>query len=210
MSFRQIYGEKNINTPINEVAQCDPSSDYAVSKLDAEKRLAELFNSGIVNRLDILRLAPVYDSEWSLNIERRIFAPKKIAYIKFGTGMQKMSAVSRKNLIGFIKHLIIIDQKIGDKYFNIYNVCDESSYSFNKLIKTFRKVKKNPNRPIITIPLIIVWVVTRMAGLIIPKKKKWLHSCYDKLSIDLEFNNDKMLKTGFRPNENIETVILKK
>jgi len=56
--------------------------------------------------LIILRLAPVYDRKWSLNLDRRIFTPKKIAYLRFGSGLQKMSALAKSNLIDFIEFLI--------------------------------------------------------------------------------------------------------
>ena len=63
------------NNGISEDADCNPSSDYAFSKLDAEKRLIALCEKGLLHNLIILRLAPVYDREWSLNLDRRVCAP---------------------------------------------------------------------------------------------------------------------------------------
>ena len=207
LSSISVYGEKK-SMPINENDPCEPSSDYSSSKLDAENRLVNLFDEGIINRLDILRLAPVYDSKWSLNLDRRIFLPKKIAYVQFGKGTQTMSAVSKNNLIGFIDYLIINNNLFGEKYFNIYNVCDEKAYSFNYILKTFRSSRYQPDRILVIIPLPIVWLLTRIAGFVVPNKKPWLHSCYDKLARDLVFDNQKMLQTGFQPQENIENVFL--
>ena len=59
-----------------------------------------------MHNLILLRLAPVYDCEWSLNLDRRVFAPKKMAYLKFGNGEQRMSALARSNLVDFIDFLI--------------------------------------------------------------------------------------------------------
>lgn len=87
-------------------ADCNPSSDYAYSKLDAEKRLISLYEEGLLRNLIILRLAPVYDREWSLNLDRRVFAPMKMAYLKFGSGNQRMFALARPNLVDFIDFLI--------------------------------------------------------------------------------------------------------
>ena len=85
---------------------CWPSSDYAVSKLDAERRLVALVDEGTLRNLVILRLAPVYDRDWSLNLDRRVFAPGKLAYLRFGSGSQRMSALARPNLVDFIEFLI--------------------------------------------------------------------------------------------------------
>ena len=89
-----------------EDGECWPSSDYAVSKLDAERRLVALVDEGIIRNLVILRLAPVYDRKWSLNLDRRVFAPGKVAYLRCGSGMQRMSALARPNLVEFIAHIL--------------------------------------------------------------------------------------------------------
>ena len=209
LSSISVYGEDNMTTPISEEAVCNPSSDYAHSKLDAELRLIKLYNDGMLKKLDILRLAPVYDPTWSLNLDRRVLAPMKIAYVKFGSGHQAMSAVSRMNLVDFILFMIGRREIDGEKYYNIYNVCDETPYSFDKIIKTFKQSRYQPNRVEMTIPLPLVWLLTRMAGLIVRGKKKWLHSCYDKLANNLVFDNKRMLDTGFKPKENLESVFLR-
>ena len=32
--------------------------------------------------MDILRLAPVYDTDFCINIEKRVYAPKKLVFLK--------------------------------------------------------------------------------------------------------------------------------
>ena len=94
------------NDGVGEDGECWPSSDYAVSKLHAERRLLALADGGIISKLVILRLAPVYDREWSFNLDRRVLAPNGIVYIRFGSGSQRMSALARPNLVDFITYLI--------------------------------------------------------------------------------------------------------
>ncbi|MCK5541123.1 MAG: NAD-dependent epimerase/dehydratase family protein [Desulfobacterales bacterium] len=211
LSSISVYGEDNIQNSLSEDGQCNPSSDYGSSKLDAEKRLIALYNSGELKKLDIFRLAPVYDSEWSLNLDRRVFATKKLAYLKFGTGEQEMSAVSRQNLVDFIEYRL--DQEKGNStdscFINILNVCDEKPYRFKEIIRVFKKSSYHPDRFVFTIPLFFVWMVTRMAGLILRSKRQWLHSCYNKLAYSLVFSNKKMLDTGFEPHNNLNAVFLK-
>jgi nucleoside-diphosphate-sugar epimerase len=204
LSSVSVYGEENITIPASEDSECHPSSDYAVSKLDAERRLIALSDDGIIHNLIILRLAPVYDREWSLNLDRRVFAPKKLAYLRFGSGTQRMSALARPNLVDFIEFLLQRQPK--NSGINILNIADAEAYEFNKIIRVFQKSGIRPNRLIISIPLSPVWLATRIAGILLPGKRNWLHSCYDKLASDLVFDNGKMMKTGFKPHHSLETV----
>jgi len=199
-----VYGEDNLSVSVSEESECHPSSDYAVSKLDAERRLIDLSDEGIIHNLIIPRLAPVYDREWSLNLDRRVFAPGKLAYLRFGSGTQKMSALARHNLVDLIEFLLQKSPK--NSRINILNIADAEAYEFNKIIRVFQKSGIRPNRPIISIPLFSVWLVTRIAGIFLRSKKNWIHSCYDKLASDLVFDNGKMMETGFRPVHSLETV----
>jgi len=212
LSSISVYGEENTKGIVDEKEITSPSSDYAFSKFEAEKRLEKLFKSGSVTKIDILRLAPVYDAEWSLNLDRRVFGPKKIAYIMFGSGEQKMSAVARNNLIDFIGYrLKQTEKKSSDGSFcNIFNICDETPYSFKDIIGVFKQSKHHPDRFVARLPLSIVWISTRLAGLMIKNKRQWLHSCYDKLAQSLVFDNKRMLGTGFKPKYNLESIFLGK
>ena len=219
------------NNGIGEDGECWPSSDYAVSKLDAERRLIALSDKGTLNSLVILRLAPVYDFDWSFNLDRRVLAPKKAAYIRFGSGFQRMSALARPNLVDFIEFLIRTPEEYASlsqvnstgrglpqydlpdlrgrrrlTQIKIFNVCDVDPYEFNTIIQVFKKSSIRPNRLVISIPLPAVWIATRIAGVLLPNKRNWLHSGYDKLTSSLVFNNEKMLGTGFKPRHSLETV----
>jgi len=204
LSSVSIYGEENLSVPVTEESECHPSSDYAASKLDAERRLISLSDEDIIHNLIILRLAPVYDRDWSFNLERRVFAPKKLAYIRFGSGSQKMSALARPNLVDFIGFLL--ENLLQMQGVMIFNVCDANPYEFNTIIQLFKKSSIRPKRPVLSIPLSPVWLASRLAGAFLPDKKKWLHSCYDKLASDMVFNNQKMLETGFRPCHSLKTI----
>ena len=204
LSSVSLYGEENLSMLVSEESECHPSSDYAMSKLDAERRLIALSDEGIIRDLHILRLAPVYDCEWSLNLDRRVFTPKKLAYLRFGSGTQKMSALARPNLVDLIEFLLKRSPK--NSGVNILNVCDAEAYEFNKIIRVFQKSGIRPNRLIISIPLSPVWLATRIAGIFLPGKRNWLHSCYDKLASDLVFDTGKMMGIGFRPVHSLESM----
>ena len=234
----RIKSTKTNNNGVGEDGECHPSSDYAVSKLDAERRLIALYDDGKLHNLVILRLAPVYDRYWSLNLDRRVFAPGKVAYLRFGLGSQKMSALARPNLVDFIEFLIHrfrpreicsafhragrFSQINADEN-NIknnrtrqnnlcnqrnlrINVCDVEPYEFNRIIGIFKKSGIQPDRPVISVPLSLVWFATRIAGIFFSSKREWIHSCYDKLASDLVFDNGKMMGTGFVPRHSLETI----
>ena len=206
----------NNNIAVNEESECNPSSDYAVSKLDAERRLIALLERGIIHDLIILRLAPVYDRDWSFNLDRRVLAPMKVVYIRFGSGMQKMSALARPNLVDFIAFLVHeykrVSQTNGYKNNLInrrnlkINVCDAEAYEFNRIIEVFKKSAIRPSRPVVFVPLSAVWFATRITGYLFPGKKNWLHSCYEKLASSMIFDNTKMLKTGFKLRHSLQTI----
>jgi len=221
LSSVSVYGEDNLNAPITEDSECQPSSDYAASKFDAERRLIALSDDETLHNLVVLRLAPVYDRDWSFNLDRRVLAPMKTAYIQFGLGSQKMSALARPNLLDFIEFLIHRSTQITDKStqqnnlnnrrnlrINIFNVCDAKAYEFNTIIKVFKKSGIRPSRPVISVPLPVVWVATRIASCLSPNKKEWIHSCYDKLASDMVFDNEKMIRMGFKPIHSLETIFL--
>ena len=200
-----VYGEDNLSVPVSEEDPCHPSSDYAASKLDAEKKLAVLVDKGALNELVILRLAPVYDREWSLNLDRRVFAPRKLAYLRFGPGSQEMSALARPNLVAFIEYMLQTNECPS---LRIFNVCDAKPYTFNAIIKAFRESGVHPDKPLIPVPLPPVWGATRLAGIFFSDtgKRGWIHSCYNKVASDLVFDNRAMLETGFRPVHSLETI----
>ncbi|HRS20657.1 MAG TPA: NAD-dependent epimerase/dehydratase family protein [Clostridia bacterium] len=206
LSSVSVYGEYSGGKPLSEDSPCLPSSDYAISKLDAEKRLLALYRNSILHDLMILRLAPVYDRNWSLNLNRRVFFPKHVAYVKFGTGMQQMSALAKQNLVEFIEYTI--KSSGSSKSSVIMNICDERPYEFSTIIDVFKRSAVHGARPVVHVPLFWVWLAVRVTGVFIPSKRNWLHSCYDKLACSLVYDNKKMLATGFLPRHSLRTVFL--
>jgi nucleoside-diphosphate-sugar epimerase len=205
LSSVSVYGENNLQTPVSESHACRPTSDYGLSKLDAEQRLTVLAGNPEHNRPFILRLAPVYDRAWSVNLDRRVLAPFNAAYVKFGSGRQQMSALSRPNLVDFVKFLITekIEMPPADC---IFNVCDAESYAFGRIIHVYRQSALKPSRPVLSVPLPIVFIFSRLAGRLYSSKKEWFHAGYEKLASSLIFDNDRMLRTGFKPGHSLETI----
>ena len=207
ISSISVYGETRLPVPVSESHGCRPTGDYGKSKRDAEIRLLDLYRDNNAHSLIILRLAPVYDKHWSVNLDRRVLAPFKSAYLKYGTGTQKMSAIARRNVVDFIKY-IILNPSIYRKTGQIINVTDKDPYTFNDIIDTFLQSRTHPVRPVIRIPEYSIFLVTRILGLMLPSKKDWIHGCYEKLASSLIFDNNKMLEKGFMPKHDLKTIFL--
>ncbi|MCD4723109.1 MAG: NAD-dependent epimerase/dehydratase family protein [Desulfobacula sp.] len=206
LSSISVYGENQSKKMVREIDKCLPTSDYAESKLSAENRLKRLYAANLLKKLDILRLAPVYDAEWSINLEKRVFAPKKMFYLRFGSGEQKISALARKNLIEFIDFRM--RHEIKQRFYNIINVSDERPYSFNEIIETFQKTKYQPKRKVINIPLYFVELPITFIALLLKNKSVWVHSFYNKLANDLVFDNKRMLDTGFKHKVSLRSIFI--
>ena len=207
LSSISVYGEKHGAMAVKETADCLPTSDYAQSKLDAEKRLQKLYSSGELKKLDILRLAPVYDRNFCINIEKRVYSPKKLFFLKFGPGTQRMSVLSRKNLVRFIRFRA--GQKLEDRFCEVLNICDKTPCTFKEIIDIFKQSSLQPGHFTLRIPLFLVKAMVIIAGRIFKARSSWIASCYDKLAKDLVFDNGKMLETGYRPEDSLRSVFLK-
>jgi nucleoside-diphosphate-sugar epimerase len=205
LSSISVYGEDNLKLPVSESHVCNPTSDYGLSKLDAEKRLVDLNEKGLLKKTIILRLAPVYDRGWSLNFDRRVMAPFRIAYLRIGSGNQEMSALAKPNLIDFIQYLIDHETSVDDRAI-ILNVCDIKPYTFHEIMDAFRRSELYPSRPVFAVPLQFILFATKLAGYCYPSKKEWIHACYKKLASSLIFDNTRMLKTGFMPIFSLENI----
>lgn len=119
-----VYGEKLNKEVYSENDKLLPSSPYAKTKILAEKYLEENFNE----KSWVLRFAPVYSDDFTLNIDRRTRI--KGRFYKVGKGENKLSLLNIKNISYTIKE--ILNGNIPPSKFNL---ADEKIYSYNELIK---------------------------------------------------------------------------
>ena len=130
-----VYGEKYHQSVYVEDSGKNSFSPYAVTKLEAEHYLMENFE----NSSWILRFAPVYSSNFQLNINRRTKIGNN--YYKVGKGNKKLSLCNIENIktavIGIIQ---------GNIPAGIYNLSDSKEYSYNYLLTwcTAKKVIRIP------------------------------------------------------------------
>tara|TARA_Y100000591_G_scaffold125211_1_gene107075 strand:+ start:53832 stop:54698 length:867 start_codon:yes stop_codon:yes gene_type:complete len=137
-----VYGEKMNQNIYDEDSKKNPFSPYAVTKLEAEEYLLNNYNA----RSWILRFAPVYASNFQLNINRRTKMGGR--FYKVGIGSKKLSLCNLENIGYAIEG--IIEDKVPP---GIYNISDVKDYSYNDILKYVNA------KWIIPIPRVIVRVL---------------------------------------------------
>ena len=203
MSSVSVYGDEGLPVPVSEEHPCNPRDDYAISKRRAEIRLEGMFAKGDIGNVTILRLASVYDGKITFLLDRRVKGPG--IFIRYGPGTQRISALARPNLVDFVE--FILKEPVTDG-FDVLNVCDERPYRFDDIIRAFKTGGACRGRPVISVPLPVVCFASRAGGKVLRRREAWLRSCYNKVSSDMVFSNERMLKTGFSPVHTLETVFL--
>mgnify|MGYP001398398692 CR=1 FL=1 len=118
-----VYGERYNQSSYDEDLEPIPFSPYAVTKLQAEQYLLNNFR----NRSWILRFAPVYSSDFLLNVNRR--TKIKGGFYRVGAGDKKLSLCNIENIGAAIE--AIISRNIPTC---IYNLSDPTEYTFNELL----------------------------------------------------------------------------
>ncbi|MGF0108084.1 NAD-dependent epimerase/dehydratase family protein [Clostridium sp. SGI.024] len=132
VSTISVYGERLDKDIYIESDNCEPKSPYAVAKKLSEDYIIENCKSNYT----ILRLAPVYSKDFTLNIERRTKI-KGIPYV-VGNGKQKLSLCNIKNIYKSINYIIDnAEREINE----IYNISDNTVYEFKDLLN-FVDVKR--------------------------------------------------------------------
>ena len=119
-----VYGEKYKQTIYSEDSDCKPYSAYAVTKLAAEKYLLDNFNT----KSWILRLAPVYSSDFLLNINRR--TKIRSIFYRIGKGSKNLSLCNIENIGVAVE--AIINNKVPN---GVYNISDNINYTYDDLLR---------------------------------------------------------------------------
>jgi nucleoside-diphosphate-sugar epimerase len=106
-----VYGEKINQNIYNEDSEKTPFSPYAVTKLEAEEYLLNNFS----NQSWILRFAPVYASDFQLNINRRTRAGRW--FYKVGNGSKKLSLCNLENIGSVVEGILQMKMNIHTMIF---------------------------------------------------------------------------------------------
>jgi len=139
-----VYGEKYDRYIYDEKSQNRPFSPYAVTKLKAEEFLVKHY----ADKSWILRFAPVYSSDFLLNINRRTKTGN--SFYRVGKGERKLSLCNIENIKTAVNGIIQ-----GNVPQGIYNISDTVEYSYNNLL-SWSNAKKVIRVPQFAIKLLYV------------------------------------------------------
>lgn len=202
LSTISVYGKLAQEKAPDENSKLVPNDFYGESKLAAEDEIREFSK---INEIPytILRLTPVYGQDFLLNINKRVYLPKKKTFYKIGSGKQQISLCSVNNVVD-----VIADSIKNKNYLNeTYIVKDKNDYSLNKTISVLRKVHNQTGKPIICIPLFLVETIFKFVAIIFPKKGKFYYYQLNKISRDFVYSGNKLLSSGIKLRWNLKNTL---
>ena len=135
----EVYGPTPSKRLVNEDISCRPESDYARSKLLGEEALvaaASLANASY----SILRLAPVYASDFRLNLNKRLYLRAPTIGYYVSKGDYELSLCSIRN----IEHFVIRWLELESATSGVFNLADARAYPVRELLESERRKGRCP------------------------------------------------------------------
>lgn len=175
ISTISVYGERLNQDVYVETDICEPKSPYAVAKKLSEEYITENCKSNYT----MLRLAPVYSKNFTLNIERRSKI-KGMPYV-VGNGKQRLSLCNIRNIYEAVNYIV---DNAEVEVNEIYNISDSNVYEFNDLLKFIGAKGK------IILPKFGFKVLHSLNSVTV--KKQFIHENSIKLISDNIYSSDKL------------------
>ena len=148
ISTLSVYGETTF-VEVNEESKCNPSTDYAKSKYQAEEFGLKLFENNNFP-ITIFRLATLYGKYDRGNYGKLIGAVQKGYVPMIGKGVNNKPIVYVKDAASVIVRSLFNKEMIGQKY-----IISEGNYSFKDIVLTLKKLF-NPKLFIVVIPMFVI------------------------------------------------------
>jgi nucleoside-diphosphate-sugar epimerase len=191
LSTVSVYGLPDSGQVVNEQAMPFPVDPYGESKLAAEEEIRTFSHKTGVSST-IFRLAPIYAKDFLLNIDKRIYLPKQVAFYRIGDGTQRVSMCAVSNVVNAVSKSL----EVGGSINGVFNLKDRGDYSINDIIAIMRTLNKHFHRPIIKIPGAPILSFT--SGLMRQKTGWRIHFSYqiNKIALGAVYSGEKLLKTG--------------
>ena len=157
----EVHGNRP-ETHIDETTPAEPTTFYGRSKLAAEKALERAAKDGM--DYAIMRLAPVYASQFRMNVDKRVYLSNRMAAYYFKKGDYSFHFLSIDNLVDGIVALLKAEKTEG-----IYFMADKNPVSARELIrleKAHNGLKRAFRIPYIPayIGIFLVDQITRLFG----------------------------------------------
>lgn len=171
-----VNGNSTSGMPFSELTPAKPTSDYAISKLEAEESLLKTF-SGSAMAITIVRPALICGPNAPGNIQRLLKLVSRNLPLPFKSVKNKRALVSLDNVVSFVSECVT-NEKAKNQ---LYLLADQEHPSTGEMIKAFSTGMGMKGR-MVYFPKSILKVLLSVLG------KK---NIYDQLIGDLEVDSKK-------------------
>ena len=171
-----VNGNATSGIPFSEASKPQPTSDYAISKLEAEQSLLKNF-SGSNMAITIVRPALICGKNAPGNIQRLLKLVSKNLPLPFKNVKNKRALVSLDNVVSFISECVINEKSKNQ----LYLLADAERPSTEDMINAFAS-GMNIKAKVIYFPKVILKILLSAAG---------KGGIYDQLFGDLEVDATK-------------------
>ena len=166
-----VYGKDN--GIIDENTLCKPQTNYAKTKLEAEKELQQLQSSDF--KVSIVRIPIVTGHRAPGNMTSLIKLIKRVSFLPFD------KITNRRSMLFIDNFLYLIDLTIEKKIEGILLFSDSETISTTRLVKLIACALEKK---------IYLFSIPFFKDII----KMWTPSIYNKLFLSLEIDNEKTMK----------------
>lgn len=166
-----VNGNGTTGIPFSEASKPQPTSDYALSKLEAERSLNEHFSQSDM-AITVVRPALICGENAPGNIQRLLKLVSKNLPLPFKNVKNKRALVSLDNVVSFINECVVNEKSKNQ----LYLLADQECPSTENMINAFAK-GMGIKAKIIYFPSALLKLLLTLAG------KKGM---YDQLFGDLE------------------------
>jgi len=198
LSTVSVYGDISNGVVPDEGTQTTPRDFYGESKLAAENTIKE-FSEKYKIPYTIFRLAPVYGEGFLLNINKRIYLPKQLAFYRIGSGEQRLSLLSVENVVDVVLNCIMNEMF----FYNTFNLTDYEYYSVNQVILFFKRKFSEQKKPVITIPEFVCLGIFRCLRFLMRQRVENLKYQFNKIAGDSIYSVNKLRSSGIKLKWNL-------
>jgi nucleoside-diphosphate-sugar epimerase len=143
----EVYGPKPEGTVVDENTTCQPDSEYGRSKLLAEESVRRIARTHDIAHCN-LRFAPVYASDFRLNLDKRLYLKAPWVGYYLGRGDYRLSLCSVRNIEAWLERWLGLENAPS----GTFNLADERAYPVRELLDLERR--HHQLRAVLSLPML--------------------------------------------------------
>lgn len=203
LSTVSVYGDITSGHAVDERTPPKPMDYYGESKTAAEVEVRALCRTYGISHT-IFRLAPVYGRSFLINLEKRVFLPKRVAFYRIGDGSQRLSLVAAGNVSQAISECL----RLGIGCDDTFNLKDGEDYTITNVISALRRFYKRSHCPIVRIPAAIPFGTAAALRRLAPEKGSFFSYQLRKISGNVIYSGQKLRVAGIDLPWNLTNTLL--